>query len=192
MYILKTGECHFPLLWSSKKQSSIARSTTEAEVIALASGMFGEAFNLHTLAEQVTERGIAMTFCQDNQAAISVIQAGYSTKLRHCGRVHRVNVASVHEQLERGNANIEYCHTFQQLANGFTKVIGPQEWIATLTQMCLERYSAGRGMGHPLKADSKNSFQGMCTFGMRGELMKCMLLHPSCTPCSEWHSMPVC
>ena len=34
VYVLKTGSSNFPLLWSSKKQSSTARSTTEAELIA--------------------------------------------------------------------------------------------------------------------------------------------------------------
>ena len=34
VYILKTGEARYPLLWSSKKQNSTARSTTEAELIA--------------------------------------------------------------------------------------------------------------------------------------------------------------
>ena len=33
----------FPLMWSSKRQTSTSRSTTEAEVIAMASAVFGEA-----------------------------------------------------------------------------------------------------------------------------------------------------
>ena len=94
VYVLQTGSSYFPLLWSSKKQNSTARSTTEAELIACASALFGEAFNLHTMIESLTEVRVPVSFQQDNQAAITVIQSGYSAKLRHAGRVHRVNVTS--------------------------------------------------------------------------------------------------
>ena len=53
VYVLQTGSSYFPLLWSSKKQNSTARSTTEAELIACASALFGEAFNLHTMIESL-------------------------------------------------------------------------------------------------------------------------------------------
>lgn len=130
MYIMKTGDCHFPVLWASKKQGSVARSTTEAEVIALAAALFGEALNLHSLAEHMTETGQPSCFGY-------ILQKGYSSRLRHCGRVHRVNIASCHEQLVSGDAVAEYCISAEQRANGFTKVISPQHWPDTLRQMCL-------------------------------------------------------
>ena len=104
IYVMWTGESYFPILWSSKKQASTARSTTEAELIAFAGALFGEALNLHTMAEHVSEQAIPIKFEQDNQAAIAVLQAGYSAKLRHVGRVHRVNIASIHEQLVEENS----------------------------------------------------------------------------------------
>ena len=127
VFVLRTGSACFPLLWSSKKQSSTARSTTEAELIASPSALFGEALNLHTMVESLTEVHVPVSFQQDNQAAITVIQSGYSAKLRHSGRVHRVNVASIHEQLDQGIFDLDYCETTAQLANGFTKVIGQAE-----------------------------------------------------------------
>ena len=86
VYILRTGSSCFPLLWSS-----LARSTTEAELIACASAFFGEALNLHTMIHSLAKTIIASKFQRDNQAAITitVIRAGYSSKLRHAGRVHR-------------------------------------------------------------------------------------------------------
>ena len=91
------------------------------------------------MIESLAERKVSVVFEQDNQAAITVIQAGYSAKLRHAGRVHRVNVASVHEQLEQEAFELHYCDTALQTANGFTKVIGgSSEWSATLQQLCLE------------------------------------------------------
>ena len=135
--VLQTGSSYFPLLWSSKKQSSTARSTTEAELIACASGLFGKALNLHTMIESLTEVRVPVSFQQDNQAAITVVQSGYSAKLRHAGRVHRVNVASTHEQLDQGAFDFDYGETTAQLANGFTKVIGQAEWQQTLKKLCL-------------------------------------------------------
>ena len=89
VYVLQTGSSYFPLLWSSKKQSSTARSTAEAELIAGASALSGEALNLHTMIESLTEVRVPVSFQQDNQAAITVFQSGYSAKLRHPGRAHR-------------------------------------------------------------------------------------------------------
>ena len=49
--------------------------------------------------------------------------------------MHRVNVASVCERLAEPRASIAYCKTDEQRANGFTKIVSPQEWPATLEQM---------------------------------------------------------
>ena len=72
-------------------QESRARqlaSTTEAELIAFAGALFGETLNLHTMVESVDEIKFPISYQQDNQAAIAVIQSGYTAKLRHAGRVH--------------------------------------------------------------------------------------------------------
>ena len=67
VYVLQTGSSYFPLPWSSsqRKQSSTARSTTEAELIACASALFGEALNLHTMIEPLTEVSVPVSFQQD-------------------------------------------------------------------------------------------------------------------------------
>ena len=76
-------------------------------------------------------------FRQDNSTVITILKAGYSQKLRHMPRVHRVNVASISERLAVSNVQIDYCPTKEQRANGFTKVITPQEWPSMLEQLCL-------------------------------------------------------
>ena len=136
VYILKTGDARYPLLWSSKKQSSTARSTTEAKLIACASALFGEVLNLHTMIESLVVMHVPIVFEQDNQAAIAVMTTGYSAKLRPCGRIHRVNAAPIHEQLEQEILTLRYCETSTQAANGLTKIITPAEWQETLEQFC--------------------------------------------------------
>ena len=136
---ITTGDCSFPIFWQSKRQGSVARSTTEAELIAMAGGLFGEVYNLQAFLEYLTQTGVEVKFWQDNNAVLQVLRAGYSAKLRHCGRVHKVNVASITEALKEENFSAEHCSTMLQRANGFTKVIPPQEWTVTLQQFGLAK-----------------------------------------------------
>ena len=102
------------------------------------SGCFDFASRVAHPLESLTEVRVPVSFQQDNQAAITVFQSGYSAKLRHAGRVHRVNVASIHEQLDQGVFDLDDYETTAQLANRFTKVIGQADWQQTLKQLCLE------------------------------------------------------
>ena len=139
IYVIRTWEA-YPVLWSSRKQGSTARSPAEAEFIAFASALFGEALNLHEMAEYITDMVVLLyQFEQHNQPAITVIRSGYSAKLRHLGRVRKVNIQSVNEQLENNTFNLEYCETSMQLANGFTKIISNGvECQTTLQQLCIQ------------------------------------------------------
>ena len=91
------------------------------------------------MIESLVGTHVPIVFEQDNTAAVTVMTTGYSAKLRHCGRVHRVNVASIHEQLEQDVFALRYCDTSSQAANGLTKIITPAEWQQALEQLCLRR-----------------------------------------------------
>ena len=132
-----TGSCAFPVMWQSRKQTSTARSTPEAEMIAMASAMFSEVINLQTFLETVCKDPVPMIFHQDNETVLTILKSGYNPKLRHLGRVHRVNVASMTEILEQEKFSAQYINSKDQLANGLTKVIPPAEWPSMLVQLCL-------------------------------------------------------
>ena len=69
---------------------------------------------------------------------IKIIQNHYSAKLRHCNRVHRVDVESICDTLEQEpSIELRYCQSSQQLANGFTKILAPMHWPEALAQMCV-------------------------------------------------------
>ena len=134
---VQTGEAFFPVFWQSKKQSSVARSTSEAESIALASTMYGEVLHIQEMLGHLFEVSIPVKFEQDNEAAIKIIQNKYSVKLRHCNRVHRVNIASISDLFEKEDSlELRYCHTKQQLANALTKIL-PVQWSEALEQVCV-------------------------------------------------------
>ena len=69
---------------------------------------------------------------EDNQAMILVVRKGYSPKLRHITRTHKVNLSGLSEVFRDDSATVEYCQTDMQAADIFTKSFAPQEWGAAL------------------------------------------------------------
>ena len=67
---------------------------------------------------------------EDNQATILVVKKGYSPKLRHISRTHKVNLGCISEQLAPSSGiSIQYVDTNQQAAADiFTKALPPQKW----------------------------------------------------------------
>ena len=139
---IETGTARFPIYWSSRKQQSVARSTPEAEAIAMSGAMFSEAINVQTFMQHLLSCNVPTTYHQDNEAVIRILASGYSAKLRHSGRVHRINIAAMSEQLASENVTAVYCHTQEQIANGFTKAIPPAEWNHMLQQLGMHASTA--------------------------------------------------
>ena len=103
----------WPLSWRSKRQGAGAtsRSTTEAEVISLASGVF-DALPTLEFIEKVYGREVELRCMQDNTAAIVICNQGYSPKLRHVSKHHRINLGSLYEVFSSGIAKLMYIKTF--------------------------------------------------------------------------------
>ncbi|CAE7259623.1 unnamed protein product [Symbiodinium sp. CCMP2592] len=116
---------------------ALTRSTPEAEMISMASAMFSEVINLQTFLQSAFKSTVPIIFFQDNETVLAILKSGYSPKLRHLGRVHRVNVASMAEIFEQEDFSATYVNSKEQLANGLTKIIPPAEWSDMLTQLCL-------------------------------------------------------
>jgi len=126
--VLKGPNSFFPLWWSSKRQTSTSRSTTEAEVVSLASALFSEGLPMMSLWDMLTGRKILLKVEEDNQATIKVVLKGYSPKLRHILRTHKVNLGSIKEVFDEDSAIIEYIVTTEQAADIFTKALAPLKW----------------------------------------------------------------
>jgi hypothetical protein len=118
----------FPISWLYRRQTSTSRSTTEAEVVSLSASLFTEALPFLTLWDIVLGRKVDLIILEDNQATIKVVRKGYSPKLRHISRTHKVNLGSIKEELEKPEVSIEYCHTTFQAADIFTKALAPMKW----------------------------------------------------------------
>lgn len=67
----------------------------------------------------------------DNTQAIAAVEGGYSQKLKHITRTHRVNIGFLHDLFCEGdNAEVEYCPSSEQEADIFTKCLGAVHFAA--------------------------------------------------------------
>ena len=80
---------------------------------------------------------------EDNQATIKVIRNGYSPKLRHLPRVHKVNLSSVKEVCDTEEIQLEYVETDKQASDIFTKALPPHKWQAALEMLGIRVRSTG-------------------------------------------------
>lgn len=109
-----------PISWSSKKQSTIALSSTEAEYIA-ASECCKELMHIKSLLQEIiTNRTPTITLKVDNQSTISLIKNGIVNKRsKHIDVRYRF----VHELIKDKLINIEYCPSKKQIADILTKAL---------------------------------------------------------------------
>ena len=91
-----------------------------------------------TMLDTVLGRPVELVILEDNQATIKVVKRGYSAKLRHILRTHKVNLGSIKEILDNDNASIEYCPTAVQAADVFTKALPPLKWPNALDLLGIE------------------------------------------------------
>ena len=80
-------------------------------------------------------RPVTLRIKEDNQATIKILKKGYSPKLRHVLRHHKVNLGSVKEVLDQGNVELEYIPSEEQRADIFTKALPPNKWPHALEML---------------------------------------------------------
>ena len=76
----------------------------------------------------VLKRKVQLDILEDNQATIKVVEKGYSPKLRHILRTHKVDLSSIKEIIDTDSVRIEYIDTALQAADIFTKALAPLKW----------------------------------------------------------------
>ena len=113
------------ILWCSKRQRAVSRPMTEAEFVSLSTSLFTEAFPLLEICQQLITLEIVLTvYYEDNQSVLAIIARGFSPKLRHLSKFHKINVASTCEAFNEPDINAEYIETLKQRADVLTKSFG--------------------------------------------------------------------
>ena len=147
--VLSGPNSSFPLTWVSRRQTATSRSTTEAETIAMASILFTEVIPLWDWWELVLQRPIKLCIHEDNQATIAVISKGFSPKLRHVSRTHKVDLGSLFEVFKNDNLSLEYVSTDKQCADIFTKQLEPHKWDAAIKLLGIRVSRTVAGVSFP-------------------------------------------
>ena len=111
--------------WRTSKQTCVALSTAESELIALALCCQQSVWLKQLLTDLKTDAGSPMTINEDNQAAISIAKDGcLHSKTKH------VSVKSyfIQDLVKKNEIFIEYCPTNFMLADLFTKGLTPEKF----------------------------------------------------------------
>nr|KAJ0186845.1 hypothetical protein LSAT_V11C900480300 [Lactuca sativa] len=120
-----SGGCHFLgnrlISWSSKKQTSVAISTAEAEYVAA-----GRCAQLLWIQNQLLDYGFKFSktpiYC-DNTSAIQITQNPVQhSKTKHIEIIHHF----IRDNVEKGKVVLEHVKTSKQLADIFTKALDSQ------------------------------------------------------------------
>ena len=97
--------------------------------MSLAHSLFLEALPMLSLFDKIRGEPFDLEICEDNQATTIIIaKAGFSQKLRHISRTHKVNLGSIKEVLDTPSCDIQYIDTKEQAADIFRKALEPQKW----------------------------------------------------------------
>lgn len=103
--------------WSSKKQTTVATSSSEAEYIALSSAVSEAVWLSGILDDLKLKNSSPVTIYEDNQGCIGMAKNCESKRSKHIDVKHHF----VRDHISNGNVRIEYVRTEDQLADLFTK-----------------------------------------------------------------------
>jgi len=111
----------FPLAAKAQKQTAVAHSTVEAEIVSANFAVRTIGLPALDLWETVFERSVALTLIEDNESTAAIIRTGRNPTMRHLSRTHGVNVSWLHDLYERKKFGVVYTRTEAQCADVFTK-----------------------------------------------------------------------
>lgn len=104
----------------SRKQSTVATSTTQAEINSILEGSYDGIYIGDLIAEIDPNLKFTTTLYNDNQSSISTIRNGGDfAKNRH----YRSKICCIREQLNKRDFRLTYVSTSDNLADGLTKPI---------------------------------------------------------------------
>jgi hypothetical protein len=84
------------------------------------------------LFDLVLNRPISLVCQQDNASVIQMVHGGYSAKLRHLKKVHKLNLPALYELFSDPQVTLQYIKSALQIADPFTKALEPCKWNAAL------------------------------------------------------------
>ena len=114
-----------PVSWKSRKQSTVALSTAEAEYVALSAAIQECMWIQRLLSELGNPPDGPTTILEDNQSSIAMAR-----NPQFHGRAKHINIKHhfVREQGSNGSTKLQYCPTEDMLADVLTKGLAQQQY----------------------------------------------------------------
>ncbi|CAN6456717.1 unnamed protein product [Victoria cruziana] len=130
------------VIWSSKKQKAIARSTAEAEYRAMDAGVADVTWVRHLLEELNEPISSYILFC-DNQSAINIVR----NLILHCRTKHiEIDQHFVRQNVENREIEPAYVRSNCQIADMFTKgLTAGQFWTLKSKLYMIENHAQLEG-----------------------------------------------
>jgi len=121
--------------WQSKKQSTVATSTTEAEYVACTNAVKELIWIGNFLKELGREADGQNTLFSDNQGAIALAHnPEFHARTKHIDIQHHF----IRECVESGQVKLEYCPTKDMVADALTKPLPREKHWGMMAKMGLE------------------------------------------------------
>ena len=111
-----------PITWFSKKQSIVALSSTEAELIALVEAVKRAKYVKQLVEDLGMTVELPMTIFGDNQAALLIAKRGVISRTKHID----IRKYYIKEEVDQGLIELKYTSTTDNLADILTKPLGRQ------------------------------------------------------------------
>jgi hypothetical protein len=109
------------VIWKSKKQSVVAQSTMQAEMIAAAYGKVQIDWLRHLISEIGIARCITRRIHTDGLNCVTTLNSGnFQSDSRHL----RLRYHSIHEAIAKGEVEIKHVAGTEMLADALTKALG--------------------------------------------------------------------
>jgi hypothetical protein len=117
--------------WNSKRQPTVAASTTEAEYMAAAAAV-KEGLWMRKLLESLDIKVDKINIMCDNQSAIKLLKNPiFSVRSKHIDVIHHF----ARERVLRGDVVFNYIHTKKMLADVMTKALPAEQHESLCSQM---------------------------------------------------------
>ena len=114
-----------PVSWKSRKQSTVALSTAEAEYVALSTAVQECMWMQRLLSDLGNPPDGPTTILEDNQSSIAMARnPQFHGRAKHIDIKHHF----VREQVSNGSIELQYCPTNDMLADILTKGLAQQQY----------------------------------------------------------------
>ena len=118
------GEGHsFPIEWASKLQTVVSHSTPEAELVSMSRSLREFALPIQGMWSVLLGRSVKLQILEDNMSTIEIVRKGFSSKLAHLSRTHKISLAWTAEQAAQEFVELLHCPTAEQKGDLFTKAL---------------------------------------------------------------------